>query len=447
MSPVFQSTPYLLRNLALALLLCCAMGCSHHTQRISRARQYFYDGDLSTAAVSLDEHRQKYPNDADATALDLAMVQLVAGEPAEAEATLRQVRDNLDHLEQGDAAELGLSMLTDDQQLAYSGANYEKVLTRVFLTLSNLLTEGDDATAYSLQINAKQQDLLQRATEEKIEDAAQAYAPLAIGPYLHGMLRESTFANYDDAARAYHQVVSWQPDFQSGRVDLARAQTGVHSPPGCGVVYVFALVNRGPVKVQVSEMPTTVALLIADRILSAVGEYDVPPTLAPIQVPRVMVPPRSIACVSLANGSRELARTETICDVADLALREEKVQMPHIMGRAVARRLIKKAAIYGVKDVVEADHPLADIGLSAVGVIWEATESADTRCWGLLPREIQVARLELPAGQHTLELNPVLPGGSAVRGTTATVHVEDGRNTYLLACFPGNSAVGELVQR
>ena len=131
-----------------------------------RARQYFYDGDLTTAATSLEEHVRKYPDDADVAALDLAMVQLVSGEPAAAESTLRQVRDNLDYLEQADAVELGVSMLTDDQQLAYAGAGYEKVLARVFLTLSNLLTEGDDAAAYSLQINAKQQELLEQMTRE-----------------------------------------------------------------------------------------------------------------------------------------------------------------------------------------------------------------------------------------------------------------------------------------
>ena len=38
------------------------------------------------------------------------------------------------------------------------------------------------------------------------------------------------------------------------------------------------------------------------------------------------------------------------------------------------------------------------LALDVAGVVWEATESADTRCWGLLPDKIQVMRLELPAG-------------------------------------------------
>ena len=232
------------------------------------------------------------------------------------------------------------------------------------------------------------------------------------------MIRESSFANYDDATRAYAQVVSWQPDFQAAKLDLQRAQNGVHSQPGHGVLYVFALVNRGPVKEETIEIPTTVAMLLADRILSSVGEYDVPPTLAPIKVPRVVVPPRDIANVSLVIDRQVLGQTETICDIADLAKRQEEIEFPHIMARAIARRIVKKAAIYATKDVVEADQPWADLALSAVGVAWEATEAADTRCWALLPREIQVIRVELPAGRHQIELTPYLTSGIQSTGTT-----------------------------
>ena len=391
---------------------------------------------------------QRYPDDADATAMDLAMVQLLGGRPAEAEQTLRRVRDNLDHFEQKDVVESGVSMLTDDQRLAYSGASYEKVLTRVFLAMANLMHDGQDAEAYSLQINAKQQELLQKSAADQIENAESAYTPLAIGPYLRGIIRESTFGNYDDATRAYHQVVSWQPQFQAGKIDLARAQNGVHSRPGHGVLYVFALVNRGPVKEQVAEIPTSPAMLIADRILSVVGEYDVPPTLAPIKIPRVIVPPREVDHVALVADGQPMGRTEIICDVADLALREEAVELPHVMARAVARRIMKKAAIYATKDYVEADSSLSDFALSAVGVAWEATEAADTRCWGLLPREIQVVRVELPVGHHRVQLNPVLlHQAAAAAGPQVSVEIEDGRNTYLLACFPGPMSVGQVLQR
>ncbi len=443
---IAHSSPWIWLG-ALLFALGSLTGCSTYAQRVQLARQDFYAGRLATAADELQQQMEKRPGDADAISMDLAMIQLLSGQPAEAEKTLRRVRDNLDHFDQKDVVESSVSMLTDDQWLAYSGENYEKVLTRVFLAIASLMNDGQDAEAYSLQINAKQDELLQHATQRQVENAQTAYTPLAIGPYLHGMLREATYGNYDDASRAYHQVVSWQPQFQAGKVDFTRAESGVHCQAGHGVLYVFTMVNRGPVKEQVAEIPTSAALLIADRILSCVGEYDVPPTLAPIKIPRVRVPPREVDHIAVVSDGATVGKTETICDVAELALRQEEVELPHIMARAVARRLIKKAAIYATKDVVEADAPLADIALSAVGVAWEATEAADTRCWGLLPREVQVVRIELPAGTHEIQLLPVLTSRGAVAGPVRSVTIEDGRNTYLLACFPGAASVGQVLQR
>jgi hypothetical protein len=77
-------------------------------------------------------------------------------------------------------------------------------------------------------------------------------------------------------------------------------------------------------------------------------------------------------------------------------------------------------------------------------VAWEATENADTRCWGLLPDTIQVLRLELPVGQHTLALRPIdrsgRPLGDAV---PQTVTILDGRNTYVLAQATDSGIVGK----
>jgi hypothetical protein len=213
------------------------------------------------------------------------------------------------------------------------------------------------------------------------------------------------------------------------------------------VLYVFALVNRGPIKQESLEIPTTAAMLIADRILSALGEYDVTPTLAPIKVPRVFIPQREVDAITVVVDNQTRGQTEIICDVAELALRQEEIELPKAIARAVVRRTVKKAAIYATKDIVEANAPLADIALSAVGVAWEATEAADTRCWGLLPREIQVIRVELPAGQHQVQLLPLLTSRTSVAGPSATVDIADGSNTYLLASFPGPRPIGQVVQR
>ena len=390
-------------------------GCSTYAQRVRAAREHFYAGRLELSADALQTHMQRRPSDADAAALELALVRLVSGQPDEAERTLRRVRDNLDHFEQRDSLESGLSLLTDDQRLAFAGSGYEKVLTRVFLSLASLVGDGQDAEAYSLQINRKQEQLLIQAVDHQIDQADRAYTPLAIGPYLQGVMRESTFTSYDDAAHAYDRVVCWEPGFRAGPADLARRGKVRHSQPGHGVMYLFVLANRGPVKEERLEMPATCAMLIADRILSAASKYDVTPTLAPIKVPRVVVPPREVDCVAVSVGGRPVGTTETICDIGELALRQEEVELPQVMARVLVRCAVKKAAVYAAKEYLSVSDPLSDLGLSALGVAWEATEGADTRCWGLLPREIQVLRVELPRGTHTVDLQGVAAHSAPAR--------------------------------
>jgi hypothetical protein len=108
---------------------------------------------------------------------------------------------------------------------------------------------------------------------------------------------------------------------------------------------------------------------------------------------------------------------------------------------------LKKGVVYGAKEFAEMSKgSVASLAVDLAGVAWEAAESADTRCWGLLPDKIQVLRIELPAGEHALDLIPVLASRPAPRGgTRCRITIVDGRNTYVLATFPDDRLVGEVL--
>lgn len=432
------------------LLLCLAVlcGCSTHADFLQQPRELFYNNHLTQAEKQFTSLQRKR-READVAELDLAMIELVQGRPKNAESRLKVVRDRFDELEKQTLAAGAISYFTDDQSRTYAGEDYEKILLRLFLALSNLMHDGGDAEAYSLQIHEKQQQLYQKAIEELSEEnktrVDQAYRPLAIGYYLRGLLREQTLNNYDDAVRNYESALELNPVCDPLRWDIERAKNGVHSSPGHGVLYVFAMVGRGPHKIEVEEYATSDALLIADRIVSAVGPMSVPPTLAPIKIPKVVIPQQFIDCVGVSVNGTRIGPTATMTDIATLAEQTYDSAMPNIMARAVARRVVKKASVYAAKDQLAATTPLASLAMDAVGVAWEATESADTRCWGLLPREIQVLRVEVPVGRHKLELTPLLDSHPQSRGVTEQFDVIAGRNTYVLCYFPDTQPVGELL--
>ena len=428
----------------IALVATAFCGCATYADRLVEVRRSFARGDLEQAEQQLAKSRRR---DRDVAQLDQAIVQLTAGKPKEAEQTLRVARDRFDYLEQPAIAEKAISALTDSTFEAYSGEDYEKVLTRVFLSLSNLMHDGGDAGAYALQVADKQQQIIEAGIDKEGENPKLAYKRVALGPYLHSALREETHSNYDDVERSRAMVCSWQPDFAFGAQDLERAKFGRHSAPGNGVLYVFALVGLGPRKEEVAEAPTTVSLLIADRILSATGKHTLPPTIAPVKVPKVVLTPSSVHAIQLAVGGRPMGQTATITDVGSMAVQQYDAIYPRVIADAVVRRVIKKAVVVGAKEATSTvTGSFANVGFDVAGVAWEATESADTRCWGLLPDRIQVLRIELSAGQHQLALQSIGATGRLLgRAAKQTIAIENGRNTYLLANFPDTDLVGKLL--
>lgn len=429
-------------------LLPVLVGCATHADTLRQVRQQFYTGDLATAAATLEKRVERGGKDAEVLQLEQAMLLLAQGRPQDAEQRMRQVRDRFDELEQKSVVEATVATFTDDTHRAYAGEDYEKLLLRAMLSLANLMHDGGDAGAYALQIGQKQQQIVETAGIADEQNPKLAYKQLALGPYLYGVLREETHVNYDDAARSYAKVVSWEPGFSLAAHDLQRVEQGTHSAPGHGVVYVFALVGRGPYKEESLEIPSSAALLIADRILSATNKQTLPPTVAPIKVPVVVLSHNEIDAVGVSVGGRPFGSTATITDVGRLAVEQYDAVFPQVLARAVVRRAVKKGAIYASKDALGVDKgSITSLAIDLGGVAWEATEAADTRCWGLLPDKIQVLRVELPAGEHQLGLVGLHHGEPLGTPVPRKITVADGRNTYVLANFPSRRLAGEILVR
>ncbi len=165
-------------------------------------------------------------------------------------------------------------------------------------------------------------------------------------------------------------------------------------------------------------------------------------------VPTVTVPYGEARAVAISLDKQIVAQTETVTDVARLAFEVSEAERPRVIARAVTRRVLKKAAIYAAKEGTGINHPIGELGMDLVGVAWEATERCDTRCWGLLPREIQVARLELPKGTHRIGLQVSSPFHAYhAPQVELDVPVIDGANTYVLTFAPDDRIISAPCSR
>ena len=423
-----------------------SLGCaSTHHDHLEPIRQDFFANRLPEATQVALEIRDKKPREKNVLNLDLAMIELANGNPGEAERLLREVRDDFEDLDQVNVAAESKSLITDDTHRDYSGEDYEQVLIRVMLALSNLMNGGDDAVAYSLQIADKQQKLAQRNEKLEVDDKLkkEAYQQVALGPYIRAMIAEESPLTLDDALRNRVQVASYAPDFRDAQTDIQRVKNTVAIPPGHGIVYVFTLVGHGPVKHEEAEVVTQAALLVADQIVSATSSQSVPPTFAPVKIPVVKTSIPVVEGISVSIDGEARGQTATIVDVGRMARLQNDAHQPEVIGRAVARRVLKKGTIYVAKEAAEIEPTgVASLLFNVAGVAWEATERADLRCWGLLPDKIQVLRLTVPAGEHEL----VLRAGENGSPASTRIQVPDGKNLYVLGNFPDRFLVGKLLQ-
>jgi hypothetical protein len=155
----------------------------------------------------------------------------------------------------------------------------------------------------------------------------------------------------------------------------------------------------------------------------------------PGSVAGVRATPRTAASSAIA--------TETIANVSGMAKSQCDAMLPTTVARAIVRRSVKQAAIVGARETLGGAGSLPGVAVDLAGIAWQAGERADTRCWSLLPDTIQVARLELPAGDHEILLEPFDREGRRIGRTAAVVAtVLDGRDTFVLVQSPDAGIVG-----
>jgi len=416
-----------------ALLAVWLGGCASIGDGVQRGRMAYHLGDFDSAQKELKKVAESRSPAAPAAKLDLAMVRLAGGETDQAIRMLRDLRDEFDA--PAATAPLGeiASIITDDNSRSYRPAGYEQVMIRSMLSLGSLAVGDGDAESYALQAQMFQTELARQAESRGLASSTQVYQPLALAPYLRGVLRESTMHDYDDAVRAYQLVSHLQPSFAPARVDIARCMEGAHSQPGHGVLYVIAMVGRGPVLEEADAEATTAALQIASQAYSLVQDNRMTlPNLVSVKIPKVVVPYSPASAVSIDSSSVWLGATQPLVDIGGMATRQCEAEMPWTIARAIVRRVTKEVAVSQATRTVGLDGVGGELAKFATVNAWSLTEHADTRCWGLLPREVQVLRAELPKGTHNIGLSVVGFGGRPIgRQTRIDVKIEDGRNHYL----------------
>jgi hypothetical protein len=172
-----------------------------------------------------------------------------------------------------------------------------------------------------------------------------------------------------------------------------------------------------------------------------------------IALPRYVDSPYEIERLEVrVAGWARVGANELVQDVGAIAVRDLEDRMLTIRARAIARAALKYALAKSVSEALHGDaksrrgrrgrhaRAVGDAGERAVRELAAAllrvyavlSERADTRSWSVVPDEIWLAELDLPAGVHGIELAFRAGDGRVVETQRASVRARPGRRTFLI---------------
>ncbi len=470
-----QSSPMRISSLILTLLAATIIaGCSTHSDRMKGFREAWHVSDFARADAEVDAvltselglkpgqfhtEMRNLPagvnpqkGDTALLLLEKGMTLLSLGHPNAATVCFRAARDALDESESANVGDFLKSAVSDDTAYDYAGADYERIMVRLMLALTDLISGTGDARAFALQVGEKQEQIIGTPLGDSHGyQPRESYRRVAAGAYLEAIMLESQSA-YSEAELVYKRMLSWEPDSQLAKSGLERVQSGAPVAAGHGVVHIFRLAGRGPHLVEEKMNGTSDAMRIAGLYLglahnrwSMLAQTRIP--VPGLQVNQSAVPQAKFIKVALPEdgvifGDHPNHYTSTLLDVNRVAKEQLDAWMPMIAARAMVRRAVKTGVAATLEEVgARQDNKTTGTVLRAVAILgnlaWTATETADTRSWSSLPAEFQAARVELPAGKGLIYLQDP--------ASMIELRITPGRDHYVLIIQPDLTKPGTVL--
>lgn len=147
--------------------------------------------------------------------------------------------------------------------------------------------------------------------------------------------------------------------------------------------------------------------------------------------------------ITLGDGSA--APMSLQADVSDAVVSDYNRQAALMLTRAVARAAVKQAVAKAAEESADGkgDKKKKEgwLAREAVELTGRLLERADTRSWQLLPAQMGVVRLQVPAGRQSLKLTiPGYAGRSGRSVELGEINVHPGTVTFLTTRVWGNPA-------
>jgi uncharacterized protein len=418
--------------LSAALALCACAGPSREHKLDLDARLGARDWDGAAAQIDAAREAEYGKRNAVLFLLDKASVLHAAERYQESDALLDEAERRLDELYTQSVSKAAGTFLVNDGADDYRGEPHERALLHVLRALNYVfLYRTDDAVVEARKVSAFLGEL-----EDKV-GVRGVYRDDAFARYLAALLFED--AGKDDDARISRAKAGDAYAWYATTYGVPTPALDGDAPPEFGEVVLFHYNGKAPRReshtIQVA-WNEAVAAVAESGEKNAQVENAVRAGLFKDAI--TVAFPKQVQDAYLVRGSDlvvEGQRVSTVLveDVGAIAAKALDDRLAAIRARAIARATIKFILAKGVEKAAEQKGGalvglLAGVASRAVAA---ATEVADTRCWATLPAEIRMARVRLPPGLHTLDIEYTDSRGAVYLKEKIEVEVLPARRTYL----------------
>jgi len=415
--------------LPLVVLLAVLSGCASYSQGFQKVELFLSQ---QKPELALQELEKNPSTGADKLLylLDKAMLQRMSGLYEASNATFEQAKALMDKLEATSVAEQVGALTVNDSAMSYEGEDYEQIAVHIYAALNYIeLGLWDEARVEALQVDERIKRLKEKRDGKAIED------PFA--RYLTGLIFEQG-GEYSDAMIAYRDAYqTYQKYKQPIPLFLQRDLLRLSKYLGLDQEYQdyakqFATQDK---HVASSWQQQGEVVLLIHHSLAPIKRAHETLVYSSTGVPlRISLPvyqsrPSYIRQARLVVGDKSVSTVvvDSFDKLARLSLETHRAAMT---ARLIARALIKKQAAH------QAEKKGGALAGFLVDVAGMATETADTRSWLTLPKNILFARLPLAAGTYPAHLELIGEAGHVMQTVDlGHIRVIQGKKTMIEKSF------------
>jgi len=373
------------------LFVCCAtgLGCANtYMTKTAGAREALVQHQPQKAVELLDKAFPKGPSGKDKVLflLDRGTFLRVAKRFEESNQLLARAEKLSEALEAASISEEAAALLSNEGTKTYPTEDFEKLMFSVMQGL-NYAEAGDEEGAL-VEMRRVNQKLRKMVAEDK-----KPYQQLAIARYVSGILYENA-GNVDSAAIDYIQAANLQHLGQAAEPALRLAKETGREDEYAALLLRYPSLPHGPLSPSEGQLVVLVEMGLIVEKQSSQRNAQNSVLVVPVYPQRKKAYPKA----SLEVGAQKVSATvvTSLDEVARIHLRE---RVDRLVAKSAAALLVKG----GVAAAVGAATDSPALGLLTFLVL-ASTQEADTRSWGSLPAEFQVARVRLTSGKHVAKV-------------------------------------------